>query len=154
MAAAPGVAAIGEEVGMAAAPELMAPIMLAQAAPQIADVAKTAIPVAGDVLKTGIPVAGEVAMQTTKSSQAVATEVIRQTPTVLSLPLKMASMTVGVALIVVGVILVLISIAVISAQSNKTAGIMIFFVGFLMAGGGGFLMVRAASTRRAKSHKD
>ena len=173
MAAQTAVAAEG--LGMAVAPEVAAPLLLAQAAPQIADVAKTAIPVAGDVAKTAIPVVGNVAVQATKSSEAVAkvaipvagnvaiqaaksseavaTEALHQTPTVLSLPMKIMSMTVGVALIVVGVLLVLISIAVISAQSDKTAGIMIFVVGFLMAGSGGFLVSKASSLRRAKSKK-
>ncbi len=170
-----GILAVGEEAGMAVAPEVAAPLLLAQAAPQIADVAKTAIPVvgdvaktaipvvgdvaktaipvAGDVAKTAIPVVGNVAVQATKSYEAVATEAIHQTPTVLSLPMKMMSMTVGVALIVIGVLLVLISIAVISAQSNKTAGIMIFIVGFLMAGGGGYFVAKASSLRRAQSKK-
>lgn len=152
---ASNVAAAGEAAemaGLAVAPEVAAPLLLAQSAPQIADVAKTAIPVVGDVAKTAIPVAGQVAVQATKSYEAVATEALHQTPTVLSLPMKMMSMTVGVALIVIGVLLVLISIAVISAQSDKTAGIMIFVVGFLMAGSGGFLVAKV-STHRARSKK-
>lgn len=144
-------AQVAEIAGIAAAPEIGIPVALFN---ETADsTAKLITAADNQTTRTAITTTGSVVMNAQNVAGTVTTAAIDQTPTILSFPARMMGMSAGIALIVIGVILVLISIAVISAQSSKTAGIMIFFVGFLMSGAGGFMIYKTSGAGNAVSAK-